>query len=140
MTPEQRQNVAREAQSWLRTPYHHHARKKGVGVDCIHLLCAVFEACQLVPAIDPGQYAPDWHQHRNAELYIDGLLRYAHEVDAPQMGDVVLARYGRTFSHGGVMVSEVDVVHALKGAGVIQTRLTEHPLDSRALRFYSLGA
>jgi hypothetical protein len=31
-----------EALTWLGIPYHHHARVKGVGVDCAQLLCAVY--------------------------------------------------------------------------------------------------
>lgn len=34
---EQRAAVAQEALAWLGTPYHHHARIKGVGVDCAQI-------------------------------------------------------------------------------------------------------
>jgi hypothetical protein len=43
--------VVKEALTWLGTPYHHHARVKGVGVDCARLLCAVYEASACVPHI-----------------------------------------------------------------------------------------
>lgn len=135
-----RQNVALAALGWLGTPYHHHARIKGVGVDCVHLLCAVFEACGLVPPIDPGIYAPDWHHCRSAELYIAGLQQHGQEVGAPELGDVAIFKFGRTYSHAGVMVSRDEVVHAYSGMGVILTRLREEPLASRPARFFRVNA
>lgn len=135
-----RQNVATAALLWVGTPYHHHARVRGVGVDCVHLLCAVYEACGLVSPVDPGPYAVDWHMHRNRELYLEGLQLYGVETGAPQAGDVALFKFGRTYSHGGVMVSRDEVVHAYMGRGVIVTRLTEEPLADRPARFFTMPA
>lgn len=135
-----RQIVASAAMQWVGTPYHHHARVRGVGVDCVQLLCAVYESCNLTAPIDPGQYAVDWHMHRNRELYLEGLQRYGVETGSPQAGDVALFRFGRTYSHGGVMISRDQVVHAYMGSGVIVTRLTEEPLADRQARFFTLPA
>jgi hypothetical protein len=57
------------------TPYHHHARIKGVGVDCAQLLCGVYEAAGLVPHIETGHYPHDWHLHRGEELFAGWLDR-----------------------------------------------------------------
>jgi cell wall-associated NlpC family hydrolase len=142
-----RQAVVKEALTWLGTPYHHHARVKGVGVDCAQLLCAVYEACGLVPHIDPGNYAHDWHLHRGEEVFIGWLERVgAREVRAPvrpASGDVVLFRYGRAYSHGGIVVDgpgELTVVHAYLMRGVIRSRLDDEPLQGRRARFWSVGA
>jgi NlpC/P60 family putative phage cell wall peptidase len=89
--------VVAEAESWLGTPYHHMARLKGVGCDCLTLLAAVYEAAGVVPAIEIPFYPPDWHLHRGVERYMDGLLAYAHEVDAPAPGDVALFRSAAAF-------------------------------------------
>ena len=37
----QRQRVVAEAETWLRTPYHHMGRIKGGGIDCPTLLAEV---------------------------------------------------------------------------------------------------
>jgi cell wall-associated NlpC family hydrolase len=136
---EERLRVVVEARSWLHTPYHHHGRIKGVGVDCAQILCAVFESCGLVPHVDPGFYAPDHHLHRSEEIYIQWLERCgAHEVQTPASGDVALFRFGRTWSHGGIVLEPATVLHAYLGRGVIVTRLDEEPLDGRPPRFWSL--
>jgi NlpC/P60 family putative phage cell wall peptidase len=136
----QREMVAREALSWVGTPYHHHARIKGVGVDCAQLLCGVFEACALVSPIDPGIYAVDWHLHRNEEMFSAWCARYA-KLQAPgtplKKGDVCLFKFGRTFSHGSIYVGDGVLVHAYIRRGVILSRATEDPLDGRDIQHWS---
>jgi len=138
-----RQNVVSEALTWIGTPYHHHARIKGVGVDCVHLLCAVFEACEVLAPFDPGNYPAQWHLHRGAELYADGLAKSgATEIDPAdiQPGDIGLWRFGKTYSHGGIFVAPDLVVHSYLGRGVIQSRLTEDPLAGKRMRAWTIGA
>jgi hypothetical protein len=91
MTPEQQAAVAQEATTWLGTPYHHCADVKGVGVDCLMILCAVFCTTGLVPWTDPRPYPTDWMLHHSAEIYLAGLERHADRVpggETPQPGDV----------------------------------------------------
>lgn len=137
-----RAEVVSEALTWMGTPYHHHGRVRGVGVDCLMLLAEVFQACELVPPVDPGAYPHDWHLHRSDELYLQGLLQHAAELPAgtaPQPGDVGLWRFGRTWSHGGIVVKhEPQVLHAYLGRGVILTRLDEEPLAGRPVRWFTV--
>jgi NlpC/P60 family putative phage cell wall peptidase len=145
MNDELRAHVVAEAKSWLGTPYHHHARIKGVGVDCAQLLCAVYEACGCVPHIDRGNYAHDWHLHRGEELFIRWLEMVGAKLlphQQPEPGDVAVFRYGRVFSHGAVVVERCcsgSVVHAYVGRGVISSRLNEEPLKGRKVSFWRLG-
>lgn len=135
-----RSQVVAEARRWIGTPYHHHGRVLGVGVDCAQILCAVYEACGLVDHIDPGNYARDWHLHRSEELYLGWLMKAgATEVASPQPGDVAVFRFGRTWSHGGILIDADQVVHAYIGRGVIVNRLNEEPLQGRHVRFFSLN-
>ena len=136
--------VVAEALTWLHTPYHHHARVKGAGVDCAQLLCAVYEACGCVPHVDPGNYAHDWHLHRGEEVFIAWLRRAgARQVPHAAPGDVALFQYGRAFSHGAIVTamesaSAPVLVHAYVGRGVIRTRLDEEPLQGRPVQFWTL--
>ncbi len=116
----QRSRVVAIARSWLRTPYHHHARIKGVGCDCLTLLAEVWEEAGLVRKIDIPQYSSDWHLHHSAELYFDGLLQYVHEIPGPpQPGDIALWKIGRTFSHGSIVIEWPQVIHAYIGRCVM---------------------
>ena len=144
----ERQAVVQEALSWIGTPYHHHGRIKGPGggVDCLMLLAEVFERCGLVDPVDPGNYARDWHMHRNEEAYMQGLMRYAvqrPDGEQPTAGDIALFRYGRTFSHGAVVVEaspvqrKVALVHSYIRRGVILGRMGEEPLAGRPFQFWT---
>ena len=129
--------VVQEAQSWLRTPYHHLGSVKGV--DCAMLLVAVFKAVGLVPAdLDPRPYAPDWHLHRGEERFLGWLELHADQVHHPLPGDVVVWRYGRTYSHGAIVVSQGgDLVHAYQDARcVVMGHLSESALSERRHQFW----
>ena len=84
--------VTEEAVGWLRTPYHHMARVKGVGADCLTLLAEVYEKAGVIPHVEIPFYPPDWNLHRDAERYLEGVMRYAREApardnpDPPQIG------------------------------------------------------
>jgi cell wall-associated NlpC family hydrolase len=105
--------------TWLSTPYHHMGRVKGAGTDCLCLLADVFEEAGLIPRVGIPFYPKDWMHHRDAERYLEGLLRYAGEIDGPPLpGDIVLWKFGRCFSHGAIVVEWPTVVHACAGRNV----------------------
>lgn len=144
----ERQAVVDEALSWLATPYHHHGRIKGKdgGVDCLMLLAEIFERSGLVGRVDPGNYARDWHLHRNEEAYMLGLMRFATQRPADELpiaGDIALFRFGRTYSHGAIVVGaaaqlpRVMLVHSYIGRGVIKGRMREEPLAGRPYQFWT---
>ena len=120
--------VVAAARGWIGTPYHMGADIKGVGVDCAMILVRVFCDLGLVAPFDPRPYSSDWHLHRSEEVYLRLLLERAHEVAAPQAGDVVLFRYGRCFSHGGIVTKAepFTLVHAFASAGVVLEEELRH--------------
>jgi cell wall-associated NlpC family hydrolase len=133
-----RQAVVAQAQAWVGTPYHAHARIKGVGVDCAQILAAVYHAAGLVPDLDLGAYSPQWHLHHSEELYLGWLqqagARRLADGQHPQAGDVGVWRFGRTYSHGAIVVeggADPLLVHAYIGRGVIVSRASEAPLAGR---------
>lgn len=112
----QRAAVVAAARSWLGTPYHHAADVKGVGVDCAMILVRVYVDLGLVEPFDPRPYPADWMLHRSDERYLGFLLARSREVPraAAGPGDVILFRFGRCFSHGGIVTKTdpLTIVHA----------------------------
>jgi cell wall-associated NlpC family hydrolase len=138
---QQRSAVVAEALTWLETPYHHHGRIKAVGVDCAQILCAVYEACELVGHIELGNYPPQWHLHHSEELYLGWLEKVgAREVQAPALGDIAVYKFGRCYSHGAIVVGPELVVHSYLRRGVHLSRFTEAPLAGRPVKFFSIWA
>jgi|SRR5271165_5095157 len=115
---EARTAVVAAARSWIDTPYHHAADVKGAGVDCAMLLVRVYVDLGLVEPFDPRPYPRDWMMHRSEERYLGFLLARSHVVWAPARGDIVLFRFGRCFSHGGIVTKAepLTIVHAFAPA------------------------
>ena len=136
MLPAMQEAVVAEARSWLRTPYHHQGRIKGVGVDCAMLLCEVYHAVGLIPYIDPRPYPPDWHLHRGQERYLQWVSEYADAVESAEPGDVALYQFGRTKSHGAIVISWPTVVHSYRGEGCVLADGTQAKLEGRLTGFW----
>lgn len=132
-----RASVVEEARGWLRTPYHHMGRVKGGGTDCLMLLAEVYERAGVVPHIDIPFYPPDWNLHRDVERYLEGLMRYAREVEgSPRQGDVAVFKFGRCFAHGAIVVTWPRLIHAWWNAGVVYGDADQLPLAGRQVRFF----
>ena len=137
MSDRRRAAVLTEAIAWLRTPYHHMGRLKGGGIDCLMLLAEVYEAAGVIPHLEIPFYPPDWHLHRGAERYLDGLTQYASEIDGPpEPGDAVLFRFGRCFAHGAIIIGWPRLIHAWHNTGVVYSDADQGELSGRAKRFF----
>ncbi len=133
-----RQKIVAEAETWLGTPYHHQADVKGAGTDCAMVLVRVYHSCGLIPDIDPRPYPHDWNLHRDDERYLGWVLQYGREVDEPQIGDTVVYRFGRSFSHGGIYVGDGQIIHAYVGRGVVLSEIDEGELAARQRRHFNI--
>lgn len=110
---EERLAVVAEARTWLGTPWVHMARVKGHGVDCGQLLAAVFEDLGLVRPVPIDPYPQDWALHRGEPVMQSIVERYAAKAEGtPEPGDVVLFRFGRSLSHGGIVLEWPLIIHA----------------------------
>ena len=111
---EGRAAVVAEAMTWLRTPWHHRAYIRGVGVDCAQLPIAVYANCGLIEWFDTGDYPRDWHIHRDRERVLPFVQTICGEIEpgAAAPGDIVLFKIGRVFSHCAIIVDWPLGLHA----------------------------
>ena len=119
--------IITEALTWLGTPYHSGAKIKGAGVDCGQLLIAVFETVGAIPVGEcaPGYYSPEWHLHKNEQVYETWIKKYCDAVEVPQRGDIAMFNFGRCASHAGFIVGDGTNIHSVFGRGVIISALNE---------------
>jgi cell wall-associated NlpC family hydrolase len=60
------------------------------------------------------------------------------QVELPLFGDVVVFKYGRTYSHGGIVVARPYVLHASAPAqSVLVEDIEKSPYASNPRQFYS---
>lgn len=136
---EQRAAVIAEARTWMRTPWHHMGRIKGAGVDCGMLLAEVYAAAGVVEPLPPFEhYTADWMLHRSEEQFTAWLQKYCREIEAPAPADIVLFRFGRTASHGAIVVEWPIVIHAYRQeGGVVVSDASMGRLAGREVSYFS---
>lgn len=112
------------ARAYVGTPFHHHGRLKGIGVDCLGLLMGAMAAAGF-PARDYRQY----HKLPRAAELIEKFKEQADEIPlalaAP--GDTLLAwvlRRGQA-QHILILSDLPGVIHCLEG-GVAETSLSAY--------------
>jgi cell wall-associated NlpC family hydrolase len=129
----QRQRVIAEALSWIGTPYRQQGDSKGPdgAIDCSMLLVRAWVDAGVLAPFDPRPYPPSWYMHHSEERYLAWMQSVAVETTAPQPGDIVLWRFGRCFSHSGVLISATGFVHAFSVVG----RCTKGDLGEAVMRW-----
>lgn len=116
-------------------------RIKGAGVDCAMFPLEVYREAGLIPDLDMPFYPQDWHLHRSEEIYLGIVQRFAREVEQPLPGDFVLYHFGRTWSHGAIVLDWPLIIHAVIGRGVILSDgEREGMLVGRKRRFFSIAS
>lgn len=141
LTAEQRAKIVRAAREWLGTPYHHHARVKRAGADCAMFPLAVYQECGLLPRdYRPPEYSVQWHLHRSEELYLKEIEKFCAEIPGPpQPADFMVFRFGRTFSHGAIVLDWPQIIHAYIPHGVLLSdALRDGELVGREMKFFEV--
>lgn len=142
LTAEQRANIVRAAKEWIGTPYHHHGRVKNAGADCAMFPLSVYQECGVLPAdYQPPEYSVQWHLHRTEELYLKEINQFVNEIAGPPApADFVVFRFGRTYSHGGIVIDWPIIIHAYIPHGVLLSNaLRDGELLGRPHRFFELA-
>lgn len=112
------------ARGWIDTPFHHQARLKKVGCDCVGLLVGVAHELGLQIEDRPG-YAkqPDGSLQPELDSQLDRV------TGDWQAGDVLLMQFAHYPSHVGFYTGS-GVIHAYQPL----KKVTEHSLNNSWLR------
>ncbi len=142
MRNQERTAIAKAAYSWLNTPFLDCQRLKGIGVDCANLPVAVLkEAIGL--EVKLPVYSPQVYLHKLGDsTFLDTIMSCCREIEEEivAMGDFVLYRVAKSYTHGGIVISWPDqVIHPLRNRGVIISHgLNEGFLKNRPHRFFTV--
>lgn len=125
-TEEKQQQLFKEIQEWMGTPYKHRCMVKGKGCDCIHLVAGVFIELGIIKnQLKYAEYAPDWHLHSSREL----LYEYTHInlnvedipiSETPKNGDILLYKFGKACSHSAIYFDK-HIYHSINNKKVIES-------------------
>lgn len=126
--------IITQARTWLGTPYHHQARLKGVGCDCLGLVVGVADELGLkhasgatLSSFDQTDYSRQPDGARLTAMLQSVLYEIPKEDAAP--GDLVLFSIEGNPQHVGLLTD-------YEGLGVIHCyapsrKVVEHRLDKK---------
>jgi len=128
--------IIQEAFSWIGTPFVDCGDIKGKdgAIDCAMLLKRCYVDAGRLPDFDPRPYPPRWHVHKDQELFLDWIKKLGGvEIDKPRLADIVVFQFGRCYSHGAILVNNLEVVHAYAAANCcLLSRLDEPVLGYKS--------
>ena len=130
--------VAAELPKWDRTPFHPHAKARGVGCDCKGLLWGVTEELGFPEAQSEYARALDYNLLKRdgvpAERLRDGFSKLFRQVKTPMPGDILLCSWDGKPGHIAIYAGDDRAWSSLPTSGVRQRplRVLFHyfPLDS----------
>ena len=105
--------IVEEALSWLGTPYKYACSEKGKGTDCSGMVLRVYEDVI-------GKKLP-----RNSKKQAEICKKIKHKEVKP--GDLAFFATGKdknTISHVGIMIDDVQFIHASTKKGVVISDMT----------------
>ncbi len=126
-----RSRLLREIHDWIGTPFHHQARRKGVGCDCIGLIIGVATAL--------GIKVDDYRAYPvigDPVMLIKKLREHADEVSPEQMkpGDIIVFKLQKRPVHAAFYVGD-GIVHTYYSA----RKVVKHDLSPKwANRIYKV--
>ncbi len=118
--------VVELARTWLGTPHHHQACKKGIGVDCVGLVKGIYEELTGI-VIPPLNYSWDWGEANDDSLLMNAAGEFLQPVKTLKPGRVIALRWkqGRVAKHLMVLTEEDYAIHCVANSGVSEIYLTD---------------
>jgi len=147
----ERASVVAEARRCVGTPYVHRGARLGDCCDCAGVLIVAFSGAGIFEHFLPPDYPPDWHMHRGEERYLANIERYFGRVDdeegsliergphfRAEPGDVLMWRWGRTYSHSAIVTEWPRIIHAFAAERfVVECDVNGTPMSPQPMRVYS---
>jgi NlpC/P60 family putative phage cell wall peptidase len=128
-----RKQVVDEARTWMGTRFHHQARIKGTGVDCLNLVIGVAETLELVPGGFKWDDYPEYHGYGkspNGTMLIAGCDRFMDRISYDDLlpGDVLVFRFAEEPQHFAIVTQIGSPVYMLHSFAHMR-RVVEHSMD-----------
>lgn len=129
-TPESQEALLAAAGRWIGTPFHAHAKLRGIGVDCIHLAAELMRETGHLPFYEFPSYEIDAGHHLERSMIEDwlghhpGYQRFNPKAENAMIGDLFCYRL-RVAHHIAVCIGWPHGIHVLAGRRVVQMNLDD---------------
>lgn len=123
-----RAEIVSEARSWIGTPYHHQASRKGVATDCLGLIRGLYRTLYGAEPVNLPAYSPDWGEASGEETLLDAARQTLLPSDVRHVGPgsviVFRMRRGAVAKHAGIATSRTAFVHAAERVGTVEVPIS----------------
>jgi cell wall-associated NlpC family hydrolase len=133
------------AGKWIGTPFHPHACIMGVGVDCVHVVAAIYQAAGVMKEFNPPAYVMDGGHHDESSKVIQYVERtgrfernskFRTQNSELCFGDLLCFRLGRVEYHVGVKLAGNLFLQAIPRLGVNIYTLQDSTWRNRLTAIY----
>jgi cell wall-associated NlpC family hydrolase len=134
--------IIEEADTWIGTPYKHYSGIKGVGADCGLFIMRVYANCGLIEYKQPEFYPTDWAWHSpTGEWFKEIVLENCTKIEKEEVktGDIILYKFGKTLSHGSLLMDNDMIIHSEIGIGVTVSNRFANTWSKREREYYTYG-
>jgi len=116
----EKEKLYKVAKEYIGTPWVNGGNVKGAGLDCSTLPSNFFHDLGYGEFYLPHGYPGDWFCRKDCkELILDGLEQYCIRIDAPEPGDIISYRWGRSVcAHLSIYMGDNHVLHCSAIRGV----------------------
>ncbi|WP_196607420.1 NlpC/P60 family protein [Pectinatus frisingensis] len=117
---QEREELLKEAKTWLKTPYIAEGRVKGAGTDCGLFILQSFENIGLLPHIKIPHYPIDIAANCAVPMYLNKIKEYCTEVDKAIPGDIIVYKFegSKVPHHAAILYSDEYIIHSHVKTGV----------------------
>jgi NlpC/P60 family putative phage cell wall peptidase len=126
------EQIVTQARTWLGTPFHHQARLKGVGCDCLGLVVGVVDELGLKDKNGQSLAAYDeiaYSKEPDGAYLTQKLTDLLEEVQVAQAGDLALFSVRDNPQHLAIL-TDYEGVLGMIHAYAPTRRVVEHRLDA----------
>lgn len=121
-----REEIVKEARSWVGCTWQHQACLKGVACDCVGLVRGVHGALTGDAFREYMDYPATWHLFKKEERLYNECRRYTDEIPVQdaQPGDLILFRFRPRFPahHMAILTEKGTIIHSYMDVGrVVET-------------------
>jgi cell wall-associated NlpC family hydrolase len=117
-----RDEIIKEALSWVGTPFHWSQSVKGQGCDCGGFLIGVFKELGLVPESMTVPVVPHGiFYHKSVTIYEDLVAQHCYRIDFREAlpADILLFILGKSAAHGAIYLPDNKFISCVIGYGVV---------------------
>lgn len=127
------------AKQWIGVKYIHRGFTRK-GCDCSGFIVGIIKEMGFLKRFTMPIYSIDWNLHKPSTNYlVEYLKRFCVKTEGiPQIGDLVVFKFGKHISHIGILVADKTFIHCYQGVGVKYGTLNPGQWEKRVDSFWRI--